>query len=488
MNVSSVEIKSISQELGQKIGAEKVKDDEVILVSYGSDTSPAPFEKPGLVVLPESREDVREVLKIANQNRVPVTVLSRGVNVQGATLAPRGGVVLDMRNMNRILEVNTDSGYAVFEPGVSYDQLTSALSKRGFRCAVSTAPGGSSPLGNTLLRPTCSLANRDLDSVVGLEVVLVDGTVVCTGSEAFAGSEPFLRYGPLPDLAGLFCCAYGTLGVVTKVAFRIYAKNESNRLNLIGFYDYESAVKFVKDVVSNNIAEHCIIWSWHNIQTLNVPAPPFKEPPTMPPNEPTPPKGEPYAIVTTLMSGYEEMMVVAENVCAKIAKKYRGRVIPLEEMEEKYPISADTWKKLYLDYHQPVGGVNNQFGIGRYLGWIVMARPKDIVRIEKEAVEEIVKLGEGPPAYYSMPFDFGRAMVLRMFVFVDPNNEEVISNIVDTYKKMYDRVLLKYGAIPFRYRPGLDLLSKTDGYGNLLKRIKKSVDPNNILNPHLGLF
>lgn len=492
MDVSSVEIKSISQELGEKIGAEKVKDDEVILVSYGFDTSLAPFRKPSLVILPEALEDVREVLKAANQRRIPVTVLSRGVNVQGMTLPAEGGIILDFRNMNRILEINTVSGYAVFEPGITYDQLTSALSKKEFRCAVSTAPGASSPLGNTLLRPTCSLATRHIDSVVDLEVVLPDGTVVHTGSEAFAGAGPFLRYGPLPDLAGLFCCAYGTLGVITKVSFRIYPKNESRLLNLTAFYDYEPAVKFIKDVINNNMAEHCIAWSWPFVKALNRPSPPFKEPPTVPPDalsDPrVAPKGEPYVVVTTMMTGYEDMMAVIDTLYAKIAKKYGGKVIPIEEMREKYPITLDAWEKLYLDYHQPIGAINNMFGLGRYLAWIALAKPDDIVGVEKLVLTEMNKLGPKPICYYSMPFDFGRAMLIRVFIFVDPQEDELISNVMNTFKKMYDATLSRYGAIPFRYRPGLELTPKMPGYSDLLKRIKKSVDPNNILNPQLGLF
>jgi len=231
---------SVCQELRDKIGVDKVKDDEAILVTYACDYSPALFSKPGLVILPESSQDVRDVLMLANRERIPVTVMSAGVNIGGLTVPSEGGIVLDFRNMDRILEINTDANYAVIEPGVTFDRFTSALSEKEFRCHVPTAPGGATPLGNSLLNPSGSLSNRHLDSIIDLEVVIPDGTILNTGSAAFPSpaSKPNRRYGPFSDVAGLFCCAYGTLGVITKASVRIYPINESTRVNLTAFDDY----------------------------------------------------------------------------------------------------------------------------------------------------------------------------------------------------------------------------------------------------------
>ncbi|MBW1802572.1 MAG: FAD-binding oxidoreductase [Deltaproteobacteria bacterium] len=169
----------------------------------------------------------------------------------GMCVPSEGGIVLDFRNMNRILEINTDSGYAVIEPGVIFDKLTAALSEKGFKCHVPTAPGGATPLGNYLLQPSGSLSLRHLDSIIDLEVVLPDGLVVNTGSAASpsANAKPYRRYGPFPDVAGLLTCAYGTMGIITRASVRIYPVNESTRINLTAFDDYGSAEKFVQDVV-----------------------------------------------------------------------------------------------------------------------------------------------------------------------------------------------------------------------------------------------
>ncbi len=171
---------TVYQELCDKIGVEKVKNDEAILACYGYSRELPIFKKPSLVVLPESRDDTVEILKVANRDKIPVTVLSAGV-VVGDTIPSEGGIVIDFRNMNKILEINTDSGYVVIEAGVSYDELTAALSKKGFRYHIPTAPGGASPLGIALLRGNGSLTTRQPDAIITLEVILPDGTVVHTG-------------------------------------------------------------------------------------------------------------------------------------------------------------------------------------------------------------------------------------------------------------------------------------------------------------------
>jgi FAD/FMN-containing dehydrogenase len=483
------EIVGVGRELKDAIGAEKVKDDEITLVTYGFDSSVTPFRKPSFVVLPQSREDVQEILRIANKYKIPVAAMAGGVNVTGLTLAAQGGILLDFRRMDKI-EINTDSGYAVIEPGITFDKFIAALAEKGFRCHVPTSPGGSAPLGNYTMRPSGSLSNRHLDSILDLEVVLPDGTVVNTGSSHFPSAGSSLRYGPFPDLAGLYCNAYGTLGVITKAAVRIYPKNESTRINITAFDSFESAVKFVKDVINHNIPESCIIWNYHLYKAFDLDL--GKELADIPElgYEPSqPPKGYPYTIVTTFMSGYEESMVSNDKVCKKVAKKYGGRALSWEEVEEIAAGAVKGWDQLYLQHRTTNPG--RFFATGRYLAWIVMTEPKDTVDLEKWAVETVSGLGVRPVCYYSMPFDFGRCMFFRIFIFPDSQNRELLDKVVETYKAMYQEAMKRYGAIPFRFRPGPQgstWIQQTGGYYDLLKRIKKVIDPNDILSPHTELF
>jgi FAD/FMN-containing dehydrogenase len=469
------------------MGDEKVKDDELTLVTYSMDISPVPAQRPSFVVFPENRDDVVAVLRTANEYRVPVTVMSGGVNVVGACIPEKDGIVIDLRRMDRIVEINTDSGYVVVEPGANFDRVSAALADKGFRCAIPTAPGGSTPLGNYISRPSGSLTNRHLDLIQDLEVVLPEGTVLNTGSSQFPDVGSQLRYGPFPDMAGIFLCAYGTLGVITKAALKIYRINEANRVNLAAFSKFENAVDFVKDLIHNNIPEHAIIWNWQLFKAfeVNVVGNEYKIPKETRLDPRKPPKGIPYNIVTTFMSGYEETMRANDRICKKVAAKYGGHVLSKKEAEKVVPGGLFGWEELYGKYHplEPTF-----FGLGKYLAWIVLTEPSRVKELEKWAVEEFSKFKSSPVCYYSQPFDFGRAMFFRIFVFADPKDQKLVDHIVAKYREMYVVAMKRYGGVPMRVKSGFPTLELVGGYGEALAKIKHAFDPNNILSPHMKIF
>lgn len=475
------------QRLRNRMGPEKVKNDELVLVTYASDISPVPPQRPSCVVFPETRDDVVVILQTANEYRIPVTVMSGGVNVVGACITEKDGIVIDLRRMDRIIEINTDSGYAVIEPGVNFDRLSAALADKGFRCAIPTAPGGATPLGNYISRPSGSLTNRHLDLIQDLEVVLPDGTILKTGSSQFPDVGSQLRYGPFPDMAGLFLCAYGTLGVITKATLKIYSINEANRVHLAAFDKFENAVDFVKNLINNNIPEHCIIWNWQLFKSfeVNVVGDEYKIPPETRLDPRKPPKGIPYNIVTTFMSGYEESMRTNDRILKKVAAKYRGRVLTKKEAQAVVPGGVFGWNELYGKYHplEPTF-----FGLGKYLAWIVLTEPRKVKELEKWAVEEFSKFKTFPVCYYAQPFDYGRAMFFRIFCFPDPKNQKLVDHIVGRYREMYDVAMKRYGGIPLRVKSGYPTLSLVGGYGKALTMIKKAFDPNNILSPNMRIF
>jgi len=476
----------ICKELREAIGAEKVKDDEITLVTYGRVRHGFdimwPFRKPSLVVLPESREDVVETLKIANKHKFPVTSVGAAPIMLGTT---EGGIILDQRRRDRILEINTDSGYAVIEPGVSFDKLTSALRGTGFKCAVGTMPGPGTVLGQALGRGSQSFSTRYLSTILDLEVVLPSGTVFSTGSSHFEGVGSHLRYGPYPDLAGLYTCGYGAMGVVTKAAIRIHPVNEASRVHLAGFDNYADAIDYVKDLINHNIPEHTFIWDWHMYLTWPLALEDMEKvmPWILESDFRKPPEGIPYDLVSTLLSGYPEQVKVYEEICAKVAKKYHGRVISDEEAEKRFPATMAGFRQLYGEYSYRE---SVHWSHGRFAGWYVFAEPKDMKEIEKFAANEFAKFGKAinPVNYYSHPFDYGRSILLRIAGFMEPEDIELRKKIAAKFEEMYNIALKKYRAVPIR-PIGSD---KAGTYMEVLRSIKKTLDPNNILNRDSGLF
>jgi len=472
-------------------GKENVSDSVVDLVSYGFDSSTIPPTKPDFVVMPRDTMSVKQVLEVANRYKIPVTAMSGGTNITGMTVPSEGGIVLDLIWMNKIIEINEDAAYAVIEPGVTFDQLTARLVEKGFRCHIPTAPGGATVTGNVLLKPSGSLANRHLDSLIGVEVVLPDGTIVRTGSSAFPFSGYFMRYGPFPDLTGLFCSSYGTLGVVTKASIRIYPINESVKVSIAAFDNFSDSVTFTKEVCRRNIAEHCIIWNRHIYKGYEIDVSSQNEllvPDVLYDDPRSTSSNLPYNLVTVLMSGYQEDMETHERVLERLSKANSGRMFSKEDIGANIAKAAQSWKSFYAEYHIPPMDQTKKYGLGRYVAWIVQAEPKSLVSIEKEAIQFLDDLKIRPICYYSMPFDYGRAMFFRLFSYLNPQDKELITKVGILYQDMYKWAMKKYGANPYRHRRDPNNLAMTGGYQTLLRAIKKLVDPNNILNPGITLF
>jgi hypothetical protein len=196
-----------------------------------------------------------------------------------------------------------------------------------------------------------------------------------------------------------------------------------------------------------------------------------------------PPEGTPYNLVSTLLSGYKEQVEVYEKICAKVAQKCHGRVLPEEEVEKRFPATMAGFRQQYGDYHYRE---SVHWSKGRFAGWYVFAEPKDMKEIEKFAVDEFVKFGKAinPVNYYSHPFDFGRSVLLRISGFPDPSDTKLREQIGKKFNEMYEVALKKYRAIPIR-PIGSD---RAGTYMDVLGRIKKALDPHNILNRDAGLF
>ncbi len=172
-------------------------------------------------VAPKSTEEVQGIVKIANQYRIPLWPVSTGRNLAygGSAPALRGTVVLDLKRMKRILEIDEELGYALVEPGVSFFDLHDALRERGDKYWISSpAPGWGSVIGNALEHGVgYTPYGVHADTICGMELVLPDGDLVRTGMGAVDGSREWqtfkLGYGPIWD--GAF--TQSNFGIVTKM-------------------------------------------------------------------------------------------------------------------------------------------------------------------------------------------------------------------------------------------------------------------------------
>jgi 4-cresol dehydrogenase (hydroxylating) len=194
---------------------------------------------PSAAVCPASVEQVQAVVRVANRYKVPLYAISTGKNFAYGGPAPnlRGSVTVDLKRMNRILEVDEKRHVALVEPGVSYMDMYRYLEEHRLKLMIDTADvGWGGLMGNTLDRGlgyTLGPYRDHVNASCGMEVVLPNGELMRTGMGALPNSGAWqdYKYGFGPDPSGLF--AQGNFGIVTKMGFRLMPMPEHWRTGLV---------------------------------------------------------------------------------------------------------------------------------------------------------------------------------------------------------------------------------------------------------------
>ena len=230
--------------LGERVSAaEAVREHH----SHGESTH-APGT-PDLVCFPHSTEEVSRIVQISARHGLPVVPFGAGTSLEGHVHALRGGISIDMRQMNRILRVSVDDMDATVEAGVSRKQLQKALESTGLTFFID--PGADATLGGmTATRASGTTAVKYgtmRENVLGLTVVLADGSVIHTGTRARKSSAGY-------DLTRLFVGSEGTLGIITEVTLRLHAQPEAVTAAICAFETIEGAVKTVIEAIQLGVS------------------------------------------------------------------------------------------------------------------------------------------------------------------------------------------------------------------------------------------
>jgi len=254
--VSAADFASALEQFAAAVGKQWVFTSDEAVSTYRDAYSPlwgeAAEKVASAAVAPDSVAQIQQIVRIANRYKVPLYTISTGRNLAYGGSAPvySGSVVLDLKRMNKILDVSEDQAYALVEPGVSYFDLYRHIRERNLKLWIDCPdPGWGSLIGNALDHGAgrTPLPYRDhFGAHCGMEVVLANGEVVRTGMGALPTAKTWqhFQYGAGPSADGLF--AQSNLGIVTKMGFWLLPEPEASLTGQIRVPRHDDVVPFVR--------------------------------------------------------------------------------------------------------------------------------------------------------------------------------------------------------------------------------------------------
>jgi len=453
-------MEEIYRALVKIVGAGYVSRDPEERFIYSRDPGTMDPCEPDLVVMPNSTEEVRQIVLLANEKKIPVVPMGGGLVLSGLTRPLKGGMVLDMKRMNRILEVNETNRSAIVEAGTSQGMLQAYLKKHhpGFKHSIPDAPPIATVAGNLLIHGSghlSAMGGFHSDMLNGMEVVLPTGEIAKVGSCAV--SPYWFSRAPLPDLAGLFIGWNGTTGIATKLAIKLYPDRPLRDVGIFVVEDPELVPGVIHRLAGVAVAEDIVALmaekpSWvRGFQIVNVR----------------------YAAQTE-----EELRLkrdlIRESVREYIDEKVGGFMPLMTEMKQRFLEEPDSSVAAVADARHG-GGFE-------YVGAIMP------IELFPKAYRKGLEIADR----HQVPFTTGARIVglghCMMFFYVYAFNRADPSDVKLAQEALEDTnaAVLEMGGIPWKAEAPAQkqIIEKMDpNTFSLMNRVREVLDPNGIMNP-----
>ncbi len=223
--------------LSKIVGKDNIRDDPATRYVYGSDSS-VHEAFAWVVIRPETKEQVQKIVRYANSEKIPVTPRGSGSGMSGQAVPIKGGIVLDLKKMNKILEINLQDGYCRVEAGVIDDDLNRALKPYGVFYPVAPASSRVATIGGEIANNASGVRSVKYgavrDSLLGMEVVMADGSLVHLGSRTRVEAAGY-------QLDRLIVGSEGTLGVIVEAMLKFVPLPKFRCLGVANFNTLEDA-------------------------------------------------------------------------------------------------------------------------------------------------------------------------------------------------------------------------------------------------------
>lgn len=240
----------VKQKLISIVGEENFSDSQVERLAYSYDATPNFQSMPDAVVSPRNTKEVSEILKVCNENKVPIVPRGSGTNLCAGTCPTEGGIVLIFKHMNKILEIDEENLTVTVQPGVVTLDMISAVEAKGLFYPPDPSSMKISTIGGNLNENSGGLRGLKYgvtrDYVMALEVVLPNGDIIRTGGKL---AKDVAGY----DLTRLFVGSEGTLGVITEATLKLIPMPETKKTMLALYQDLDAAARSVSKIIANKI-------------------------------------------------------------------------------------------------------------------------------------------------------------------------------------------------------------------------------------------
>ena len=420
---------------------------------------------PDVVVRPGCTEEVSKVLKIANYYKIPVHTWGGGSGSQGGALPMAGGIVLDMKRMNHLIDLDVNSHSITAEAGMIFQQLEWYANEKGFStmhmpsCLTCGTIGGA--LGHRGIGILSSKYGKIDDMCMSMEIVLPNGDIINT--------LPVPKHAAGPDLNQIFIGSEGTLGVITKATFRLFEQPECRKHHAFIFPTMRDGLEAGRDIM--NKMQPSVMRFFDEAETASI----IKK--IIGVEE----KGN---FLNFTLEGIEEIVDIEMRIACEICKAHGGR-----DMGSEY---GEKWFENRITFFYP----DNIMDIPQMFG--TMDTVADFTHVEKiywamkNAIESNFP-GVRFIAHCSHWYGWG-TMIYDRFIMDNPpeDKEEALRLHNEIWNTGVRAAMANGGVINDHHGIGLKLsrLMK-EQYGpafQVFEALKKQLDPNGIMNPYkLGL-
>ncbi len=450
--------KKVLSSLKAIVGKDNVHTDKSDKITHSYDATRKSY-LPDVVVYAESAEQVSEIVKLANSHLIPLIARGAGSGFTGGTLPIKGGIVLVLTKMDRILGIDTDNLIAVVEPGVVTSALQKEVEKVGLFYPPDPASKDFSTLGGNVAEcaggPRCVKYGVTKDYILGLEVVTATGEIIRTGGKTLKNVVGY-------DLTKLFVGSEGTLGVVTEIILKLLPKPEAKKTMLVQFETIHGAARGVAEIIRAKIIPTTL--EFLDAATISC----IRD------ISPFPLPEECRAILIIEVDGDGE---VIERQAARIMEVIQ----PLGVLDTRIASTAEESEKIW-QVRRNVSSSLRKVNPDKFNEDIVVPRSK---------VPEMISALEGLSEKYGVPIvNFGHAGDgnIHVNIMVDLAEEGMEDTVHKVMDEIFRSALALEGSISGEHGIGtskmnylgMEIDSATVGY---MQRIKTAFDPNNILNP-----